>query len=300
MIVDKRKAVIENFKEEFSVFKAIETLEDLGYKVLKDIPLDLAESAITEAGKKVLTEAELEEIEKQAEAKVEEALKPETLVEKLEEAGYTVLSEAELSEVEDVMVEKVIESLDAETIVEKAEEKGFIVLSEEQLDEVEAKFEEKLLEKLEAEGNLLIRKDEIAAFDEELAKIIDEKVKEALELKEEDDEDEDGLETGDDEGHILDDEADEACKKDKKESSTMERVNKPLFEKLIEDKFEMGDVKESDVDGEDEIADVADKATDADGDGEADKTDDEAGKTEENLKESVKAGEKGSLLESLV
>jgi len=287
MIVDKRKAVIENFKEEFSVFKAIETLEDLGYKVLKDIPLDLAESAITEAGKKVLTEAELEEIEKQAEAKVEEALKPETLVEKLEEAGYTVLSEEQLTEVEKVMTEKVIEALEPETLVEKLEEAGYTVLSEEQLTEVEAKFEEKLVEKLESEGHLVIKEDEIEAFDAELAKIIEEKVKEALDS----DGDEDGEDAdSEEEGDILDDEG-EACKKESAEDTTPKA--KPLYEKLLDDSFEMGVVESSE---DPEIGDIADKAVDSDNDGEADKTDDETGEKSE----AVKAGEKGSLLETLV
>ena len=253
MIVDKRKAVIENFKEEFSVFKAIETLEDLGYKVLKDIPLDLAESAITEAGKKVLTEAELEEIEKQAEAKVEEALKPETLVEKLEEAGYTVLSE-------------------------------------EQLTEVEAKFEEKLVEKLESEGHLVIKEDEIEAFDAELAKIIEEKVKEALDSDGDEDGDEDADSEEEEEGDILDDEG-EACKKESAEDTTPKA--KPLYEKLLDDSFEMGVVESSE---DPEIGDIADKAVDSDNDGVADKTDDETGEKSE----AVKAGEKGSLLETLV
>ena len=209
-IIDKRKQVIENFKEEFSVNGAIEVIEGLGYKVYKEIPVSEAKELLEENEYTILSEKEVNDLNEKVEERIESMLDVatdfDTIVEALKEVGYYVIDEENIPEIEsqlkEELKEEIIEELETEItedkIVETLQAKGYYVIPENKVEIVEKQIKEKVIEELEdkvteeaivssleLKGYVVLNQDEAKKVDEEMKKIIDEKVQEFTESKEE-------------------------------------------------------------------------------------------------------------------
>ena len=148
-IIDKRKEKFESLKEDFSVRKAIDVLEEIGYKVYKDVPVSEAKKLLKENGFYVFTESEFEEMDEKVNATTD-ALIDETVEELL--ADKYVLTDEQLEHIEEEFKNKLIEEFT----------KDKYVLTAEQLEEIEkeygAKFEEKIYDQIEANEDVILEK----------------------------------------------------------------------------------------------------------------------------------------------
>lgn len=233
-IIDKTKAVVENFKEEFSVSGAIELIEGLGYKVYKEIPLKEAKDILNTNGYTILDEEQIEKMDTMVTEKLAQKTDLNFVLSEAKENGYTVLSEAELD-----LIDEEIKTIKDDSFKEGVKEGSKEVLR--MIQEKEEIIESEFIEKLKEKNYVVLDEEEANLVDEEMKRIIEEEV--ILKLREDTNiEDPEKNPKGDNENPDLvddikdddgDDDADESKKSGKKENKLTLNRKKPLFEKLV-------------------------------------------------------------------
>ena len=253
-IIDKTKAVVENFKEEFSVNGAIELIEGLGYKVYKDFPVVEAKKVLAEKGYTILSEAEIEKMDKLVTEKVEEALSLEKAMEMVSESGYTILSEKQLDAI-DKKLEAKIEETKKEALKEALKEAKINVL--EGIEQNEEVIEKEFIESLKEKGYTILDEEEAKLVDEEMKKIIEEEVEGRLREEKNIEDPEKDPEGDDNSDNLVDDikgiENKDKPKKD--ENVLVKRRKRSLLEKLVPTKSIKEDTEEEEI--ADPVAGVA-------------------------------------------
>jgi len=227
MITDKRKAVLENFSEEFSINKAIEVLEGLGYQVKKEFTFEDAKDIIEENSQIVMSVKELEEHLSDAYDEFLEDFKDEHLV-----IANSKVEEVEKAFKDEIVGDKILLTEDeGNRIISQVERQTKQELRDEILeeckDEILEDHKDEILEDF-TRGKIILDENEVEEVDAELKKIIAEKVKAKLEkLGISEDDLDDDLDDDDDDDDILDDDD------DKKSESVKNKKRPRLYETLI-------------------------------------------------------------------